>query len=130
MCCRHETDTYGEQVNEKIRNAESLVDLSALSDKELNLVVEEAQKEMERRKEQRRYDALQRVLALADEVGMTPEEVLSMATAGKGKRRRRGKRGAIAWQHPDDPTKVYRGGKKPDWVRELKEQVREPVKVE
>jgi hypothetical protein len=74
--------------------------------------------------------ALQTVLAAAQDAGMTPEELLRMATEGKGRRKRGGKRSAIAWQHPDDPTKVYRGGKKPDWVKELKEQGREPVKVE
>jgi hypothetical protein len=63
---------------------------------------------------------------------MTPEELLRMATEGKGRRRRGGggKRGAIAWRHPDDPGKVYRGGKKPDWVKELEAAGRKPVKVE
>jgi hypothetical protein len=64
------------------------------------------------------------VLAAAQEAGMTPEELLSMASAGKRRRKRGGKRGAIAWRHPDDPSLVYRGGKKPEWVKELKEQGR------
>jgi hypothetical protein len=56
------------------------------------------------------------------------EELLGIR--GGGHRRRGGRRGAIARQHPNDPTRVYRGGKKPEGVKELKEQGREPVKVE
>jgi DNA-binding protein H-NS len=108
------------------------VNLSEFSDSQLVLLQEEIKKELEQRQEFKRYDALQKVLAAAQEAGMTPEELLRMATEGKGRRRRGGggKRGAIAWRHPDDPGKVYRGGKKPDWVKELEAAGRKPVKVE
>jgi hypothetical protein len=36
----------------------------------------------------------------------------------------------MLWQHPDDSTKEYRGGKKPDWLKELVEEGREPLRVE
>jgi hypothetical protein len=122
----------GGQVNEEKRDTGLPYDFSELPEEELERIIKTAEKEMQRRKEFKRYDALQKVLAAAQEAGMTPEELLRMAAEGKGRRKRRGggRRGAIAWQHPDDPGKVYRGGKKPDWVKELKEQGREAVKVE
>jgi hypothetical protein len=121
----------GEQVNEK-RGTAPPFDFSEMSEDDLRARIRAAEQEIEQRKEFRRELALQQVLAAAQEAGMTPEELLRMATEGKGRRRRGGggKRGAIAWRDPDDPGKVYRGGKKPEWLRALKERGREPVKVE
>jgi DNA-binding protein H-NS len=122
----------GAQVNENRRGTALPFDFSELPEEELELIIKTAEKEIERRKEVKREIALHQVLAAAQEAGMTPEELLRMATEAKGGRRRHGggKRGAIAWRHPDDPGKVYRGGKKPEWLKELKEKGREPVKVE
>jgi hypothetical protein len=122
----------GEQVNEDKRGTALPFDFSEMSEEQLELIIKTAEKEIARRKEFKRELALQQVLAAAQEADMTPEELLRMATEGKGRRRRGGggKRGAIAWRHPDDPSKVYRGGKKPEWLKELKEKGREPVKVE
>jgi DNA-binding protein H-NS len=119
-------------VNENNSTTGHSMDLSAFSDAQLVRLREEINRELEERQELKRRDALQKVLAAAQEAGMTPEELLRMATEGKGRRRRGGggKRGAIAWRHPDDPGKVYRGGKKPDWVKELEAAGRKPVKVE
>ncbi|MEJ2326663.1 MAG: H-NS histone family protein [Chromatiaceae bacterium] len=119
-------------MNEEKRNTGLPYDFSELPEEELEQIIKTAEKEIERRKEVKREIALHQVLAAAQEAGMTPEELLRMATEAKGGRRRHGggKRGAIAWRHPDDPGKVYRGGKKPEWLKELKEKGREPVKVE
>jgi hypothetical protein len=119
-------------VNENNSTTGRSMDLSAFSEAQLVRLREEINRELEERQELKRRDALQKVLAAAQEAGMTPEELLSMATEGKGRRRRRGggKRGAIARQHPDDPSLVYRGGRKPEWMKELRAQGREPVKVE
>ena len=67
---------------------------------------------------------------IAESVGMTPEELLGLG--GGGKRRRgggKGKRGKMVWRHPDDPSKEYRGGKKPDWLKELEADGLTPQKV-
>jgi DNA-binding protein H-NS len=122
----------GAQVNENRRGTALPFDLSEMSEDDLRALILAAEQEIERRKEFKREFALQQVLAAAQEAGMTPEELLRMATEAKGGRRRHGggKRGAIAWRHPDDPGKVYRGGKKPEWLKELKEKGREAVKVE
>ena len=35
-----------------------------------------------------------------------------------------------AWEErSDDPSKVYRGGRRPEWLKALKEEGREPIKV-
>ena len=44
-------------------------------------------------------------------------------------KRKRGQRGAIAWRHPDDPSLIYRGGKKPAWLTDLVASGRGAVKV-
>jgi hypothetical protein len=120
----------GEQVNENKRSTAPPFDFSEMSEENLRALILAAEQEIARRKEVKREIARQNVLAAAQEAGMTPKELLELVIGGTKKRGRGGKRGAIAWQHPDDPTKVYRGGKKPDWLKELEEQKKEAVKVE
>ncbi len=106
------------------------LDLGKFSDEELKTLIPTIEKELAQREEERQKEALEKIREVAKSVGMTPEELLGI---GGGRRRRgggKGKRGAIAWQHPDDPDKVYRGGKKPDWLMALKDQGRKPKKVE
>ncbi len=106
------------------------LDLGKFSDEALQALIPTIERELERRGEERKKEALEKMREAAKSVGMTPEELLGI---GSGRRRRgggKGKRGAIAWRHPDEPDKVYRGGKKPDWLAELKEQGRKPKKVE
>ncbi len=106
------------------------LDLGKFSNEELKELIPRIEMELERRSEEQKKEALEKIREVAQSVGMTPEELLGI---GGGRRRRgggKGKRGAIAWQHPDDPDKVYRGGKKPDWLTALKEQGRKPKKVE
>ncbi len=62
--------------------------------------------EHERREEEQKKEALEKMREVAKSVGMTPEELLGISG---GRRRRgggKGKRGAIEWQHPDDLMKV------------------------
>ena len=97
-----------------------------MSEEDLVTMIKTAQQEILHRKDAKRELALQKVLAAAQEAGMTPQELAALVAKGK----RRGKRGVVAWQHPDDPTKVYRGGKKPDWLKELEAEGRKAAKVE
>lgn len=104
----------------------SKVDVSALSDAELEALIPVVQRELEKRREMRKKETLEKMRAIAAEIGMTPEELLGMG----GTVRRRRRRGPIAWRHPDDASLIYRGGKKPDWLRDLAASGRKLVKVE
>lgn len=109
------------------------LDLSLMSEAELEALVPAIERELEKRRERKKRDALEKIRAAAAEIGMTPEELLGLVAFGGGggeKRRRGGRRGPIAWRHPDDAAKVYRGGKKPDWLVALEQEGREAVKVE
>ena len=103
------------------------LDLSALSDTELEALLPKIEKELETRRAKARQEALEMMKEAAASVGMSPEELLGLAVGGK---RKRGRRGQIVWRHPDDETKVYKGGKKPGWLKELEAEGRKAVKVE
>ena len=107
------------------------IDLSKFSDEELEELQPMIEKVLEKRREARKREAYEKMQAIAESVGMTPEELLG--TGGGARRRRgggrRGTRGKMLWRHPDDPTKEYRGGKKPDWLKELEAKGLTPQKV-
>ena len=111
-------------------NVKEKVDLAIFSDKELESLVPMIEKELGRRRETRRKDALDKMRAIAESVGMTPEELLGLE---RGRRPRTSRRttapAGVAWQHPDDPSKVYRGGRRPEWLKALKAEGREPIKM-
>ncbi len=115
-------------MNEETTNVKAKLDLASFSDKELESLVPMIEKELGKRRETRRKDAVEKMRAIAESVGMTPEELLGLEG---GRRPRAAKRAAsgAAWQHPDDPSKVYRGGRRPEWLKALKEEGREPIKV-
>jgi DNA-binding protein H-NS len=112
-------------------SAETTLDLASFSDKELEALVPKIEKELARRFEAKKKEAIDTMRAVAESVGMTPEELLGVS-AGGGRRRRGGggKRAQGAWAHPDDASLVYRGGRKPAWMKELAKAGREAVKVE
>ena len=115
-------------VNDKTKATDPELNLALYTDKGLEALIPKIEGELERRREEKTQDTLEKVQAMAAELGMTPEELVGLTGRGR-KRRRRGKGSGIEWQHPDDPSKVYRGGAKPDWLKQLKEEGREPVKV-
>jgi DNA-binding protein H-NS len=104
-------------------------DLSAYSDEELQVMRGAIEKEIGTRQMQRTREARQKMQEIAKSVGMTPEELLGLSPTG-GRRRRVKRTAGAAVRHPDDPTLVYHGGRKPAWLKRLKEEGREPVKVE
>jgi hypothetical protein len=109
------------------------IDLSKFSDEQLEELQPMIAKELETSRETRQKEAYEKMREIAEGVGMTPEELLGIGA--KGGRRRRGGgsgagRGKMLWQHPDDPSKEYRGGKKPDWLKELEAEGVEPLRVE
>jgi DNA-binding protein H-NS len=106
------------------------LDLARFSLEELGELIPLIEGEIERRKEEKQTEALEKMREVATSVGMTPEELLGLPARRRRRGGGRGRREPIAWQHPDDPSLVYRGGRKPQWMQELKEEGREPVKVE
>jgi len=107
-------------------------DFSTMSDAELEALLPAIEKEVEKRKDSKRREALEKIRVIARDVGMTPEELLGVGDASESTSRRlrgAGRRGPIVWQHPDDPDKVYRGGKKPDWLVALEQEGKKAVKV-
>ncbi len=115
-------------MNEETTNVKAKLDLAIFSDKELENLVPMIEKELGKRRETRRKEAVEKMRAIAESVGMTPEELLGLEG---GRRPRAAKRAAagVAWQHPDDPSKVYRGGRRPEWLKALTAEGREPIKV-
>jgi hypothetical protein len=110
-----------------VSETKSKVDVSVLSDAELAALIPAVEREMEKRKDTRKREAVEKMRAIAAEVGLSPEELLG---AGGGGKRKRGRRGPIAWRHPDDSSLVYKGGKKPAWLTDLVASGREAVKAE
>lgn len=115
-------------MNEETMNAKGKLDLASCSDKELEALVPLIEKELVKRRDIRKKEALEKVRTIAESVGMTPEELLGLDRA---RRPRATKRASASggWQHPDDPSKIYRGGRKPAWLNTLRKEGREPVKL-
>ncbi len=106
-------------------------DLAPFTDRELEALIPKIEKELVKRKEERKKEALQKMREIAESIGMTPEELLGLKEPRAMKRRRSpGTRPIIQWQHPDDPTQVYQGGKKPAWLKELEAEGRSAVKAD
>lgn len=115
-------------MNEETTNVKGRLDLASLSDKELEVMVPLIEKELAKRRDIRKKEALEKVRTIAESVGMTPEELLGIDRARRPRATRRAPASG-GWQHPDDPSKIYRGGRKPAWLKALREEGREPVKL-
>ncbi len=92
------------------------IDLSKLSDDELQNLIPKIEHELHRRQEEQKREVLQKMKELAESIGMTPEALLK---EGRGKARRQQRKGKL-YQHPDDSSKTWSGrGKRPGWLQEL-----------
>lgn len=65
-------------MNEETTNVKAKLDLTSFSDKELENLVPMIEKELGKRRETRRKDAVEKMRAIAESVGMTPEELLGL----------------------------------------------------
>lgn len=110
-------------------NVKEKLDLAIFTDKELEILGPMIEKELGKRRETRRKDALDKMRAIAEGVGMTPEELLGIERTRRPRGTSKRAPSGTAWQHPDYPSKVYRGGRRPEWLKALKEEGREPIKV-
>jgi hypothetical protein len=114
-------------MSEETTDSTTKLDLGSFADKELEALVPMIEKELARRRETRKKDALEKMRAIAEDVGMTPEELLGLDRLRRRRTAKRAPTGGL--QHPDDPSKVYHSGRKPAWLKALKEEGREPIKL-
>lgn len=93
------------------------MDITGLSVKELESLHVKIAKEIEKRKETGRADALKKARRAAEEMGYTLEELLG----GKASRTAGRKTVPIKYQHPTNNALTWTGrGKTPRWVSEWK----------
>ena len=85
--------------------------LGDLSIEDLNKLVNDAEKEIERKKKSQVREIRQQIEKLASGVGMTPEQIL-----GFEKRKSLKTIGEPKYRNPDDPQQTWTGrGKRPAW---------------
>ncbi len=93
------------------------LDLSNLSESELEALKSQIDNEKEARRKASRKEARQACRQTAREYGFTIEELFGGATGSKRTRRSREER---LYQHPSDPSLTWSGfGRKPGWLNEL-----------
>ena len=84
-------------------NAETTtVNLASLSDKELETLSAKIEKELEKRRESRKKEALDKMREIAEGVGMTPEELLGLSGGGS----------TSTWQRQACPRCVAASGRR------------------
>jgi DNA-binding protein H-NS len=95
------------------------IDLSKYSMEDLKKLSEKIDKEMERQRKTSVLKARSRMEQIADELGLTVEEVLSF-----NKRKKAAKTsGKPKYRNPNDPDQTWTGrGKRPRWLQEALEK--------
>jgi DNA-binding protein H-NS len=95
-------------------------DLNELSENELAVVIENAQKVLKNKQESKRKDVINQIKELAFSIGVTVE----ISEPGKTSTRKGGTV-PVKYRNPDNPANKWTGrGMKPKWLRELLEQGR------
>ncbi len=93
------------------------MDISGLNVKELENLQISIAKEIEKRKQSGKADALKRARQVVEELGYTLEEVLGGKVASAGTK----KPVAVKYRHPENNALTWTGrGKTPKWVSEWK----------
>ncbi|CRI66949.1 putative Histone family protein nucleoid-structuring protein H-NS [Thiocapsa sp. KS1] len=116
-------------MTEETTDSTKKFDLGSFSDKELEALVPMIETELAKRRESRKKEALEKMRAIAEDVGMTPEELLGLDRPRRQRQRATKRAPTGGWQHPDDPSKVYHSGRKPAWLKALTKEGREPIKL-
>lgn len=94
--------------------------LHELSESELAVVIDNAQKALLARQEGKRKEGIAKIREIASSIGVTVE----ISDSGKTSPRKGGKV-AVKYQNPANPVNKWTGrGMKPKWLRELIEQGR------
>ncbi len=89
-------------------------DYSALSEQELQEVIDNAARVLKMKQEDKRKEVIEEIKKLAASVN------LSVEIHEEKKSSRKGIKVPIKYRHPEDPTKVWTGrGVTPKWMQEL-----------
>ncbi len=95
--------------------------LHELSETELSVVIDNAQKALRDRQEGKRKEGIAQIREIAAAIGVNVE----ITDQGKPSSPRKGGKVAIKYQNPANPSNHWTGrGMKPKWLRELIEQGR------
>lgn len=98
------------------KQALAAIDLNNASMEELLTLEKEAQALLTKIKQQKKKRARTQLKKLANDAGITVQELIN--TAGVSKKRR--STGVAKYEHPTDPTKTWSGkGRQPQWLKEL-----------
>lgn len=93
------------------------IDLQALSDDELEALIQEAREIVRNRKETQRREAIDEIQRLAVEHGLNVD-IKQRGTRGRRARKSNGPR-APKYRNPDDPQQTWSGiGPKPKWLKD------------
>lgn len=91
------------------------MDLSKYSTKKLHELRRDIDKEIGRKRQQERREALREAKQIAEQYGFALDDLVGGTAKAKG----RTSKGAVRFRHPDDNSKTWSGrGRKPVWVKE------------
>lgn len=93
------------------------IDLTQLSEEDLNKMILTIRKELDSRKKHRVIEIRDMIRKAAEDLGMSQDELMSMMLNGRhGNRRSRGKV-APKYRNPNNPSETWTGrGKRPRWI--------------
>jgi len=93
------------------------MDLSSMSRKELLSLQDKIFAELDRRTKQERDEAIRKIRSIADEVGLSLDELVS-SQKGKAK-----SKAQVKYRDPNNPENTWAGrGRKPRWLEQALEQ--------
>lgn len=93
------------------------IDLSNYNLGELKGLQFDVEKEIKARQQQEVRKAREQILAIAQDVGLPVEALLSAKSAKSGKARKGGPAGNAQYRNPNDNAQTWTGrGRKPKWV--------------
>lgn len=99
------------------------IDLGQYSNEQLHELLSLINTELETREAQKKKEAVDKVKAIAESIGLSPRELIGMVTGEKRAGRGAGKR--YKYQNPARPRQKWSGeGSKPEWFVTLEQEGR------
>ena len=99
------------------------IELEKYSNKELHELLSRINSELETREAQKKKEAVEKVRAIAESIGLSPRELFGMVTGEKKPGRGSGKR--YKYRNPARPRQKWSGeGSKPEWFVTLEREGR------
>jgi DNA-binding protein H-NS len=98
-----------------------MTDFAKLSEQELSVLIADASKALEAKRQQARRDVLAQIKSLASTIGVDVQITEQASEANT----RKGSKVAIKYRDPDNPSNAWSGrGVKPRWLQEYVDQGR------